>query len=925
MASTKPKELVISFDDVPEYHLTDKDLVAVYSIDTQSGYEPHSRDWIGVFKEGWSHTRQYLAFEWAPKQAQVPYPPSMRSVLFPSQDIQFPSDSSMKYQLVYVNKQDDVVGMSNKFFFIDKPMSSMGSDHSLESLLGPNSSPTGSKQGLLDGYELVSNPSSTISDLVYLDYVNAVNSLEQIANIEDVAAQLQDAINTDQDMDCKENMERALVHVRSKDRALIKVNSKDKALVPYRKDKLMPIYTAKRAEDNSEKKSSVFDMTPVSTRYFLPASSTESQDKIVHDRVQELIEEHTPPTTAESRNVQQQQQHFGTVKQVTMAKCRRCRRQRSSLDKLKKRYWRTVTELDNVADQRDAANQDREIKEAQVEELSKQIDELMAENTSMTATNDTLMCQLKAASSTKQQHKARLAALQHKLDVLREGMEKAEEEKNQLQAKLEEAGSDREQMLLQKEKLELTVAELEHQNNELNHQLDDILYTLSLQGLTRYKDKEGKVIDLSKVAGSLTAIDGWNVATSSRKTGRLLAGLANKDIEIQSLGEECQHLKQNATHQDKKLQEVQTQLQSEKATVEVLQKNLVQVDGQLYDLQQHVIVLADLLAKAGQEKTIEAEKSKEREEAMEQKMARLTQQINAAEEQQKNKLSACTHCHVLNLSIPPSTSLSSTTEAADSGAACAAGSTGAAPTAAPIAAPVIAETGISANQVTSTAPVLSAADTTQEQADVCQASKNRVLDDPAIITAVWRDNKQSIQPSASNTKGSDIMQQQPAAPMPDEAFFVSNPTVSSTTGSADSNDTSCDMPKAKKMKRSNKKAKKLTYYPTYKPMKALPGHAVAVNNTTTAAAPKPREAILPAPPPPVLQDFKLSSTSITTPTTTTAPTSSTAHIGEKRKLSPSTEPEVTNNTCSRCGMEFPKNCHPERVRRHKEMHRRNRC
>ena len=27
--------------------------------------KPHRRDWIGVFKVGWTSTRQYRAFEWA--------------------------------------------------------------------------------------------------------------------------------------------------------------------------------------------------------------------------------------------------------------------------------------------------------------------------------------------------------------------------------------------------------------------------------------------------------------------------------------------------------------------------------------------------------------------------------------------------------------------------------------------------------------------------------------------------------------------------------------------------------------------------------------------------------------------------------------------------------------------------------------------
>ncbi len=28
--------------------------------------KPSSRDWVGIFKVGWSSTRQYLAFDWAP-------------------------------------------------------------------------------------------------------------------------------------------------------------------------------------------------------------------------------------------------------------------------------------------------------------------------------------------------------------------------------------------------------------------------------------------------------------------------------------------------------------------------------------------------------------------------------------------------------------------------------------------------------------------------------------------------------------------------------------------------------------------------------------------------------------------------------------------------------------------------------------------
>ena len=44
--------------------ITGRSLACIYQL--TKAIKPSTRDWIGIFKVGWSSTRQYMAFDWAP-------------------------------------------------------------------------------------------------------------------------------------------------------------------------------------------------------------------------------------------------------------------------------------------------------------------------------------------------------------------------------------------------------------------------------------------------------------------------------------------------------------------------------------------------------------------------------------------------------------------------------------------------------------------------------------------------------------------------------------------------------------------------------------------------------------------------------------------------------------------------------------------
>ncbi|XP_054751200.2 tax1-binding protein 1 homolog [Lytechinus pictus] len=108
----------VIFNNVQECYLPGSDLQCNYTL--TSAIRPQSRDWIGVFKVGWTSTRQYRAFEWAPNPTQLTDGDEW------THDITFkayylPKDEDCEYyQLCYIDAAGKMRGASTPFQFLEQ-------------------------------------------------------------------------------------------------------------------------------------------------------------------------------------------------------------------------------------------------------------------------------------------------------------------------------------------------------------------------------------------------------------------------------------------------------------------------------------------------------------------------------------------------------------------------------------------------------------------------------------------------------------------------------------------------------------------------------------------------------------------------------------------------------------------------------------
>ena len=78
---------LVNFLRVRDVPLSSDHLKATYVLGR--GFDPCTRDWIGLFNTGWGSTREYISYQWAPL---LPSPLTSRSqrrrtVLFPASDV----------------------------------------------------------------------------------------------------------------------------------------------------------------------------------------------------------------------------------------------------------------------------------------------------------------------------------------------------------------------------------------------------------------------------------------------------------------------------------------------------------------------------------------------------------------------------------------------------------------------------------------------------------------------------------------------------------------------------------------------------------------------------------------------------------------------------------------------------------------------
>ncbi|XP_064410930.1 tax1-binding protein 1 homolog B isoform X2 [Latimeria chalumnae] len=104
----------VIFQNVAKMYLPNAPLECHYTLTPY--IKPHSKDWVGIFKVGWSTARDYYTFLWSPVPDNYVEGTSVNRVLI-FQGYYLPNDDGEFYQFCYVSHLGEIRGASTPFQF----------------------------------------------------------------------------------------------------------------------------------------------------------------------------------------------------------------------------------------------------------------------------------------------------------------------------------------------------------------------------------------------------------------------------------------------------------------------------------------------------------------------------------------------------------------------------------------------------------------------------------------------------------------------------------------------------------------------------------------------------------------------------------------------------------------------------------------
>ncbi|XP_051894832.1 tax1-binding protein 1-like [Pristis pectinata] len=103
----------VIFVNVEKLYMTDVPVKCNYTLTPR--IVPHKKDWIGIFKVGWSTARDYHTFVWAPLPKEDSRVEHQQQVTFEAYYL--PKDDNDFYQFCYVTQKGEIRGASTPFGF----------------------------------------------------------------------------------------------------------------------------------------------------------------------------------------------------------------------------------------------------------------------------------------------------------------------------------------------------------------------------------------------------------------------------------------------------------------------------------------------------------------------------------------------------------------------------------------------------------------------------------------------------------------------------------------------------------------------------------------------------------------------------------------------------------------------------------------
>ncbi|XP_034563614.1 calcium-binding and coiled-coil domain-containing protein 2 isoform X2 [Notolabrus celidotus] len=103
----------VLFMDIPQSYPPSTSITCCFNL--TASFQPNPRDWVGVFKVGWSTTKDYHTFVWVEPCLDVVGQQVTRQAFF--KDYYLPKDEIEFYQFCYVDSTGQVRGASTPFCF----------------------------------------------------------------------------------------------------------------------------------------------------------------------------------------------------------------------------------------------------------------------------------------------------------------------------------------------------------------------------------------------------------------------------------------------------------------------------------------------------------------------------------------------------------------------------------------------------------------------------------------------------------------------------------------------------------------------------------------------------------------------------------------------------------------------------------------
>ncbi|XP_064644665.1 tax1-binding protein 1 homolog [Lineus longissimus] len=537
-----PTSDLVTFEDTPSFYVPGQDVFVIYTLG--SDFKPTSRDWVGVFPCGWSSLSKYLTFQWSPKEPRNSKFPNIRSVMFLGNDIQVPSNQDDKFQFLYISKQH-VVGVSRSFVFSEfSPEGLTCTEEDLDSL-GPVTivETTNDQKGLTDNYDLLVNASSSDS---WSD-----SDLPPLIDVKDTFTLV--------DVPTTKPSPLEMVPIKPA-KAASDPDNKETAVIPYKSKTIVPIFNtiAKEVEDELLWPISTL-RTPPRTPSPLkdlalrgacggPAISVVSKpttDKVFSDFLQLLSNlnlESTAPAPERPLKVKTAPSPiFGNTVARKRSSCKVCRHKDVILAEAKDQIYCLKREKADIKRDLDEVQSEIDLKSILLDEIAKQVKNLISENTNLVMMKEKLQRQTDwwECSSCKTKDD-----LTQAIGTLRSGNKRLCEQNKDLESNLKSSQSERNKLSKELDILKCQQHDLGGKYSSLEQHLNDIMFTLSTKGVDKIVDRNGNNTTLDTTQGSLLDIEGWQVAMP-RKTGKHLATIAAKNEVIRDLRSAMEGLESN--------------------------------------------------------------------------------------------------------------------------------------------------------------------------------------------------------------------------------------------------------------------------------------------------------------------------------------------------------------------------------------------